>query len=725
MKLLAIMIAIAGLASASPARTQDYETLDQQAQEQWRAKDYAAALQSFQQGLAIAEKSHDLKKQYDRMGWICPTYVLLGDTSRAVECYGSTLAFFRLNRRKLRDTDSDEASLLSTLGSLYVKQGQYPPALRNLRASVALCRTKGLDCGASLGRNLRDLGIALFLAGHPDEAESTFREAIDASHAFASRVDGDVTRVPTSSFELEALRWLERSLVAMGRTDEALAVSQRARAGALARTLTERFGEQFTTSSIPGVQDIKDAARERDATIVEYSIVYKSDPLMQLEFSDFELLPAAELYIWVISPDGRIDFRRNSFGDEGFAIASLVREIRSAVTDGAAEQQGRNLRKAYQLLIAPIENLLPGDPASRVVLVPQDTLYLLPFAAFQASDGSYLVDKHTIAIEVSVQALGLSQRRFEKLPEDLSGMLVVGNPTMPKGFGQLPGAEIEARAVGELFGAPPLTGSQATKRAVFERAGGARMLHFATHGLLNATDNQLSALVLAPDETDSGYLRALEVSGLKLNAELAVLSACDTGEGRLTGDGVLGLSSSFAQAGTPTLMVSLWSVSDESTAALMVEFYRNIRAGRDKAAAMRAAMLHTRREFPDPYDWAAFAIIGVMDSSPGLRAVHGPATASTTSGDEAFFTIPDGAFDVTSQKNGFDFATLMDFTSIMAFYRKTFEGKGFPEDMRLVYSSSSSFSMVFNGPSDDMYLVVQGVDFGKNRHVSVSLQTRR
>jgi CHAT domain-containing protein len=161
----------------------------------------------------------------------------------------------------------------------------------------------------------------------------------------------------------------------------------------------------------------------------------------------------------------------------------------------------------------------------------------------------------------------------------------------------------------------------------------ARIIHLATHGLLDNVDGIGSAIALAPNSISSltpplirgaggvspqsdqgvnGLLTAAEIFSLKLNAELVVLSACDTGRGKLVGDGVVGLSRSLISAGTSSVMVSLWAVSDDSTAVLMTEFYKNIQHNPDKAQALRQAMLTTMRqvEYSNPRQWAAFTLIG-------------------------------------------------------------------------------------------------------------------
>jgi CHAT domain-containing protein len=119
------------------------------------------------------------------------------------------------------------------------------------------------------------------------------------------------------------------------------------------------------------------------------------------------------------------------------------------------------------------------------------------------------------------------------------------------------------------------------------------------------------AIALTPGQGEDGLLTAAEIlETLDLQAELVVLSACDTGLGDITGDGVIGLARSLIASGTPSVLVSLWSVPDAPTADLMIDFYKEWSGGKDKAQALRHAMLKTMEEHPDPKNWAAFTLIG-------------------------------------------------------------------------------------------------------------------
>jgi CHAT domain-containing protein len=145
-----------------------------------------------------------------------------------------------------------------------------------------------------------------------------------------------------------------------------------------------------------------------------------------------------------------------------------------------------------------------------------------------------------------------------------------------------------------------------------------RYLHFSTHGLLNSVHPELSGLVFSlvneRGEPQDGFLLAHEIFNLKLPAEAVVLSACETGIGKvIKGEGLVSLTRGFMYAGVPRVVVSLWAVSDSGTTQLMVRFYDGIlEKGMPPAAALRAAQLSLMNDkrWASPYYWAPFTLQG-------------------------------------------------------------------------------------------------------------------
>jgi CHAT domain-containing protein len=143
-----------------------------------------------------------------------------------------------------------------------------------------------------------------------------------------------------------------------------------------------------------------------------------------------------------------------------------------------------------------------------------------------------------------------------------------------------------------------------------------RIVHFATHGLLNTEVPSLSGIVLSlidkQGNPQDGFLRLHEIYNLHLNADLVVLSACQTALGeQLKGEGAISLSRGFFYAGAARVVASLWTVNDSSTAKLMTAFYRNMQSLKmTPAAALRAAQIEMQQAGQSPYNWAAFELQG-------------------------------------------------------------------------------------------------------------------
>ncbi|MEM7553547.1 MAG: CHAT domain-containing protein, partial [Cyanobacteria bacterium P01_A01_bin.84] len=325
---------------------------------------------------------------------------------------------------------------------------------------------------------------------------------------------------------------------------------------------------------------------------------------------------------------------RNSIGARGRGIFKIAQNpLTRKLYSRSQTNQKQNLYKLHKLLIKPIAHHLPKNQNERVIFIPHDSLFLVPFPALIDENGTYLIEKHTILTSPAIQVLGLTNQQKQRLGKlDFKSLksqtaLVVGNPIMPyigtppKQLYSLPGAEKEANKIAKILNTEPLIGKKATKATVLKKMPSAKVIHLATHGLLDDFGGRVpGALALTPDtatsknEPNEGLLKATEIINLDINANLVVLSACDTGRGKITSDGVIGLSRALITAGTPSVIVSLWSVPDAPTAELMTEFYSQLKLTGDKAQSLRHAMLKLKEKYPDtPRKWAAFTLIGEAD----------------------------------------------------------------------------------------------------------------
>jgi CHAT domain-containing protein len=186
--------------------------------------------------------------------------------------------------------------------------------------------------------------------------------------------------------------------------------------------------------------------------------------------------------------------------------------------------------------------------------------------------------------------------------------LVIGNPDLGPALA-LPWAEREARMVGQREGdATVLVRGDATEAQVKRLVETVGLVHFATHGELSESDPLSSAVLLVPGAGEDGRLEVREVFGLDLHARLVVLSACETGLGKLSrGDELVGLQRAFLYAGTPAVVTTLWKVDDRASYELVRAFYDRLAAA-GPVEALRQAQLEALGAFPHPFAWAAFEV---------------------------------------------------------------------------------------------------------------------
>jgi CHAT domain-containing protein len=275
---------------------------------------------------------------------------------------------------------------------------------------------------------------------------------------------------------------------------------------------------------------------------------------------------------------------------------------RGAAGTAARGDATRALRELHELLIAPVAQGLPRTRGSRLTIVPHGPLFRLSFGALRSPSGRYLLEDYEIHYTPSVAVLTATAAMTDRAAS--TGALVVAAPSLRKelvaeGLEPLPGARAEGRAVAALSGARALevlTGTLATESSVRQLAGERRLLHFATHAVVSDDHPLDSFLALASDRGSSGHdadgrLTAEEVYGLRLDANLVVLSACRTAGGRVTGDGIGGLVRAFVYAGTPSVVATLWDLPDAAGAFALPRFYSAWERGTSKATALRSAQL--------------------------------------------------------------------------------------------------------------------------------------
>jgi CHAT domain-containing protein/Tfp pilus assembly protein PilF len=327
-------------------------------------------------------------------------------------------------------------------------------------------------------------------------------------------------------------------------------------------------------------------------------------------------------------------------------IEEAARRVHEGLSAFDVEDRARESAEAAELaklLLGPVAGRLEGR---RLAVVADGALHYVPFGALPVSDAGGapvpLLERHEVVHLPSASALAAQRKRLSN-PSPESGWITVladpvfdaADPRVTKkaspaalpasrgaAFERLPSSRTEAEAIAAL--APPgkaavaLDFEASRSRVLGDRLSGFRVVHFATHGVLDAERPALSGLALSmvgPDgSAQEGFLHLRDVYGLRLDADLVVLSGCRTALGReLRGEGLVGLTRGFLYAGAPRVVASLWKVEDRATSELMTRFYRALwQEGLAPAAALRSAQLSLRRErrWRDPYFWAGFVLQG-------------------------------------------------------------------------------------------------------------------
>lgn len=328
-----------------------------------------------------------------------------------------------------------------------------------------------------------------------------------------------------------------------------------------------------------------------------------------------------------------------------------------------------NLKLSQEIctrLFSPLENKLNGIES--LIIVPDDVLSYLPFELLvtdierkphdrkvlfsRYKNAHYLLEKFIISYTPSASVFIQTQEKAVVKPEKVAGMF--GNPDFSLArekleltenyaffnvfdylfrssrgwiFSELPGSGDEVRTISKILQpAESFTGSAASEENFKQKGDGFCIIHLATHAIIEEVQPMYSRIVFTQDQDpqEDGFVHTYEIFNLKLNADLVTLGACETGLGKFNrGEGLIGLTRAFIYAGAPSVVVSMWTVSDVNS-GMMRNFYQNLKTGSPKSAALRNAkltVLKTTGEFSDgqpfsfahPFYWAAYVLIGNPD----------------------------------------------------------------------------------------------------------------
>jgi CHAT domain-containing protein/Tfp pilus assembly protein PilF len=641
---------------------------------------YLTAIDYFEQALVISREIGDRTEEGAALGYLGIIYNSLGQYATAIDHYEQALVI----ALEVGDRHS-EGILLGNLGLAYYSLGQYAMAFAYYEQALTIAQAVG-DRELE-GWILGGLGIAYKSLGQHTTAINYFEQAIAIVETLRGELDMEEFKSSFSSKYMYSYQGMIVALNRRSRYEEAFHYTQRAKArtfldqmgnaGIDPRTTDDpelieqeqallgeirdleavlsgqRSFETLSATRGGGPNTLTDEQRVEtqarlDEAYQEYEHLLVQIKISNPAYADLRTVNASTLLTvqqtlpanttlveyYMVSSTQTLAFIVTPEALHTVPLSVSVEALNQKIDwfrqFTSAEETQATAQTLYAWLFAPLREYI-ATPA--VLIAPHQQLHYLPFDALY--DGEhYLVEEYTIGYIPSASVL-----RY-LIPDgqvDTGVALVLGNPTH-NAAPSLPAAEQEAQAVADLFGTAVHLGGSATESLLWEQAPNADYIHLAAHGEFNATVPQFSRIYLTPVEAEAiathplasqtdGLLETREVWNLGLeNADLVTLSACQTQLGELSaGDELVGLSRAFIYAGTPSLVASLWTVEDESTAYLMERFYGYLNEGIGKAEALRQAKLDTMEVYLSPYHWAAFTLIGDMGAVDTERGPLTPA----------------------------------------------------------------------------------------------------
>jgi CHAT domain-containing protein len=496
----------------------------------------------------------------------------------------------------------------------------------------------------------------------------------------ADMLDALLSKVPTPTVERQLLGDLSEvyseyfaSLSAQGRTVDAFRVIERARGRVEAQSLTHHdvitphelnAPEQHLTElnlTLLNTDDstarghILDSIYETEQQLNSSSTAGDSAPEpVELGQLQSDLRPSELFLEYVLD------------GPQSYALAVTHRTVRRYTLPSKDElereatryrteilQQKTDLELAQQLF----NNLLGGiqefKEKQTLIVVPDGKLHLLPFSAL-ASGGHYILISHLVTVAPSGTVLHILRHRANQTPSDdlpyvgvaawttnspapnklvASIRRAVSGPER-KELIALPESQHEVETIGSDLPGPNtiLLGADATETK-FKRLplNNYNVVHLALHGYVDSEFPDRSALVFAPQQqpTDDSLLQVREIRNLRLNANLVTLSACNTGVGPVGEEGVANIVNAFIEAGSQSVVSTLWELEDHATTHLMTVFYDHLGRHEEKAEALRQAQLEMMNEGSPPYYWAGFVLDGEPTGSL-FRGSNGNLTSRST-----------------------------------------------------------------------------------------------
>jgi CHAT domain-containing protein/Tfp pilus assembly protein PilF len=629
-------------------------------------REYRKAISYFNESLKVAEDIGDKNGIANAQSSIAHLYELEGRITEAKDFYNRSLLIHEKSGNQ-----PGVAQIHGSLGDLYFKTGDLVRAAEHVSRSSNMASYIGLP--ALLWQSKTIEGKIALSQKEFKKAEQSFNLAIETIEKLRDQIAGD-EQEQQRFFENKVgpYHGMVQLMVLQQKLPEALKFVERSKARVLLDIM--RDGKQMITKSMsaselqeeqrlnsllvslntqlfrekqraaPDNQRVReltnnlDAARKSHEAFLNH--LYVTHPTLRIQRGQTEidlekvqipdeksmflnfLVMENETLLFLVDKRGeklniklhRINYPRKKLN---LSINDLNRSISERRPDFRTKAE-----ELYNQLIRPVEGELRSKTS--LYIIPDTCLWELPFQALVDGQGDYLVERFSISYIPSLHVL--TEIRKVRPAESRQTLLAFGNPDfqIPENIvgsvqlGAIPETEVLVKRLGTLynrFGSRVYTRAEATELRAKRESSGFRILHFATHGIIDHQNPLYSHLLLSQsDSREDGLLESREVMDLDLKAELAILSACQTAKGRIgEGEGIVGIMWAMFVAGCPSTVVSQWSVDSAGTTELMLEFHQNLLRPRlSKSEALRRASLKllANSNYRHPFYWAPFVLVG-------------------------------------------------------------------------------------------------------------------
>ncbi len=583
-------------------------------------KDMAKCLEYFAKSKEAYSSLGDSAGLSYVLGNMSLAYIILGQYEKAKNCLDEALRIAGMIGDRL-----GEAEWLYALGLIDFKKTNYRQALKNYGSAAELF--KELESAVSYGLTLVEIGKCLYQTGETDSAEKSFLDAVEilstdeGSHELwhphyqlARLYEGWGRIQKADSLFAESIRCIEEarqtldhSLTTFFMEDDRIDVYRSYVLHLIHRNRVEEAASILEKSKARNLSDLLTARKSQDTHL--------KNPADSLTIVQYFLHPEGS-YVFIRSSES---FRVRSISSRSIVNELTVDYLALIRRPGAKKDLHYIAQRLYDAVWRPFEKEIADG--STVVVIPDETLYYLPFESLH--DGAqYLIEKCGFIYDPSFR---VAENVMSGRKGGYSSILILARSNYASSthfrtehLNDLVFVDQEVEYIRGHFPhrATVCLNDGVTERALAERISeGKSIIHIAAHGVNDSEKPLRSSIILFnPDSAQDGKLSVDEIQSLRLDGQLVVLSACNTSLGKLLkGEGMLGLTRAFLAAGASSVVSSMWQVYDKSTSEFMKLFYESLVSERTSisqaARTAKIRMIHSET-WSDPCHWAPFVVWG-------------------------------------------------------------------------------------------------------------------